>query len=295
MQRKLEILMLEDVECDAMLVERALRSGGIDFRVRRVETREDFLHALADQHPDVILADCKLPHFDGRTALRLASEIRPQAPVIIVTGTLLDEAAVEPPREGAVDDVLKDRLSRLAPAVRNALEVAQERISRRDAEEKYRALFTQARDGIMLAEFDGGRIVDANPEFERLVARPLAELRELRVRELLPPAGVEAAEGRLLESREDAEENENRIEIGRPDGTRVTVEFRVSAIELQGRRYLLGLARDINDRLLRERRLHDQLDELRRFQRVTVDRELRLEELEERLVKLTTENAAGGP
>lgn len=122
MERKLEILILEDSADDAKLIERALRSGGQEFRAQRVETRDDFLRALTEQQPDAILADCKLPQFDGRTALKLAAEHRPQVPVIIVTGTITDEVAVELLHEGAQDYVLKDRLSRLASAVRRAIE-----------------------------------------------------------------------------------------------------------------------------------------------------------------------------
>jgi two-component system response regulator len=75
---KLSILILEDVEGDAKLIERALRDGGIEFSAQRVETREDFLRALEAQRPDLILADYKLPHFDGRTALKLARERLPE-------------------------------------------------------------------------------------------------------------------------------------------------------------------------------------------------------------------------
>src|SRR4029079_12450899 len=105
---KLQILVLEDVEDDAKLITRALRDGGLEFAAQRVETRDDFLRALEEQRPDVILADYKLPHFDGRAALRLAAERLPLAPVIIVTGALVDNDAVELLREGAADYILKD-------------------------------------------------------------------------------------------------------------------------------------------------------------------------------------------
>jgi DNA-binding NtrC family response regulator len=134
MKKKIEILILEDVARDAELIEDGLRAGGIDFSARRVETREDFLQCLREQRPDVILADCNLPQFDARSALKLATELAPQAPVIIVTGTIVDEAAVELLREGAADYILKDRLSRLPSAVRRALAEADAARERKEAE-----------------------------------------------------------------------------------------------------------------------------------------------------------------
>src|SRR4029078_8816156 len=91
---KLQILVLEDVEDDAKLITRALRDGGLAFSAERGETREDFLQALEEQRPDVILADYKLPHFDGRSALQLASERRPRAPVRGVEGAARGARAV---------------------------------------------------------------------------------------------------------------------------------------------------------------------------------------------------------
>ena len=73
--KKLDILMLEDVDSDAELVRYELRKAQVDFTVRRVDTREDFLRELEEQTPDVILADYNLPSFDGLTALKLVREI----------------------------------------------------------------------------------------------------------------------------------------------------------------------------------------------------------------------------
>jgi len=124
----LRILSLEDSDTDEELILRELKRGGIDFAVRRVQTREDFLREIRSFRPDLILADYKLPTFDGGEALALAKDCSPEVPVIIISGAVGEETAVELLKNGATDFVLKDRLTRLVPAVRRALrEVAEHR------------------------------------------------------------------------------------------------------------------------------------------------------------------------
>ncbi len=124
MHAKLRILMLEDVPTDAELIERELRRGQIDFVSRRVATKEDFEEQLSGFDPDIILADFSLPGFDGLDALAIARESCPQIPFIFVSGAIGEERAIETLKKGATDYVLKDRLSRLPPALGRALREA---------------------------------------------------------------------------------------------------------------------------------------------------------------------------
>jgi DNA-binding NtrC family response regulator len=134
----LRILLLEDTPTDAALIEHELRSAGFQFSSLRVETRGDFARALAEFMPDIILADYKLPAFDGLSALEIASARDDDVPFIFVTGAMGEEVAIESLRRGATDYVLKDHLSKLAPAVERALQEAQARRQRRAAEEALR-------------------------------------------------------------------------------------------------------------------------------------------------------------
>ena len=82
----------------------------------------------------VILSDFMLPSFDALSALRLARRLQPRVPFIVVTGSIDEETAAECIKAGAADYVLKDRIQRLWPAVRGALD------KRRVQEERERAL-----------------------------------------------------------------------------------------------------------------------------------------------------------
>ena len=134
----LRVLLLEDSPLDAELVQARLEDEGIEARVRRVETREGFLSALADARFDVILCDYNVPGFDGSTALSVARAASPDTPFLFVSGALGEDKAIELLKRGATDYVLKDRLERLVPCIRRALREAQGDAVRRRAEERLR-------------------------------------------------------------------------------------------------------------------------------------------------------------
>jgi PAS domain S-box-containing protein len=116
------ILIVEDLPADAELGERELRKAGVAFEARRVETRDEFLKALDDFQPDLVISDFKLPTFDGLSALSLTIERAPTTPVIIMAGSMNEETAVDCMKAGAADYVLKEHLGRLGPAVKHALD-----------------------------------------------------------------------------------------------------------------------------------------------------------------------------
>jgi two-component system sensor histidine kinase UhpB len=138
MGRALEILVLEDLGTDAELMSHELRLAKIDFTIRRAEDRAGYIKALQADPPDLILSDYHLPDFDGLSALALAREKFPEVPFIFVSGAMGEEVAIESLKQGATDYVLKDRLSRLGPAVERALRETEERRVRQQAEEALR-------------------------------------------------------------------------------------------------------------------------------------------------------------
>ena len=139
----LRILSVEDSPLDAELIARELRRGGIEFVSRRVQTRVDFEREIADFQPEIILSDYKMPAFDGAQALELAKQRCPDIPLIVISGAVGEETAVELLKNGVTDFVLKDRLGRLVPAVERALREVAQRNARRKAEAALVALNQQ--------------------------------------------------------------------------------------------------------------------------------------------------------
>jgi signal transduction histidine kinase/CheY-like chemotaxis protein len=131
-------LLLEDDSRDAELIQELLEADYSDCKVICVQTRAEFIAGLGNVEINLILADYRLPSFDGISALKLALEGRPELPFIFVSGSLGEEVAIEAVKIGATDYVVKSRLSRLVPSVQRALREAWERAERRKAEEAFR-------------------------------------------------------------------------------------------------------------------------------------------------------------
>jgi PAS domain S-box-containing protein len=142
---KLRFLSLEDNPLDAEMIEVTLLNSDIDCELQRVDTRADFINALETAEFDLILADYSLPNFDGLSALNIAHDRRPDIPFLFVSGSLGEEVAIEALKQGATDYVLKQRLSRLVPCVQRALQEAQERRERLQAEAALRESETRLR------------------------------------------------------------------------------------------------------------------------------------------------------
>jgi two-component sensor histidine kinase/CheY-like chemotaxis protein len=121
MEEELKVLILEDVQFDAELMEHEMRREGLKFLSRRVETDKDFIKELDGLNPDVVLADHSLPSFDGISALEIARKRSPRIPFIFVSGKIGEEFAVDMLKKGATDYVFKSNLSKLVPAIRRAL------------------------------------------------------------------------------------------------------------------------------------------------------------------------------
>ena len=141
MSKKLRIVILEDRPTDVELIKFELNEGGIEFTAYWAANEDEYLRALREFRPDLILSDYDLPHYNGSLALAAAKKKCPEAPFILVTGAVGEDRAIEILTQGAMDYVLKHRLHRLVPAVRRALAEIGEQRRRKAAEEELRTAY----------------------------------------------------------------------------------------------------------------------------------------------------------
>lgn len=174
---KLRILFVEDVPADAELAARVLHKEGWSFTSIRVETQEEFLKALADYRPELIISDYSLPQFDGMRALQLSLDSDPNLPFIILTGSTNEEIAVDCIKAGAWDYVLKGRMTRLPFAVKAALERKKIWTIQAEAEAALRLQSTalQAAANAIIITDRGGAIQWVNRAFSTLTGYTLIE------------------------------------------------------------------------------------------------------------------------
>lgn len=159
MSQPLHILHLEDNPYDAELVRETLRGEGMEVAITAVDNHDSFLAAINQVQFDLILADFVLPSFSGQAALLLAQEKCPDVPFIFVSGAIGEEKAIENLKLGATDYVLKERLSRLVPAIRRSLREVEERRQRQQA---LAALAARAQQQAAVAELGQQALVNAD-------------------------------------------------------------------------------------------------------------------------------------
>jgi PAS domain S-box-containing protein len=276
----LRILLLEDDPADAELIRATLEADQILCDVTIVKTRVEFLAELEGQEIDLVLADYKLPSFDGLSALKLSLSVRPEVPFIFVSGTFGEESAIEALKIGATDYVLKSRLSKLVPAVLRAL---REKEERQKADDALRQLREQARlldlthDAIFV--WDMNRVIrywnrGAEALYgwtaEQVVGRPGAEFLKT-----IFPMPFE----RIKEELVSADRWEGELVRTKSDGTQVSVAGRWS---LQRDAHGMPVAtletnNDITDRKRADeerKRLRQVEDDLARISRVSMLAEL---------------------
>lgn len=175
MKNKIAILILEDNPDDVELIKAELKRAGIDTgNIRVVDNKKDFIQSLDEFSMDIILSDYSLPQFDAISALEFVQQKKAGIPFIVVTGTLDEETAVDTIKSGAWDYVLKEKMVRLGPAIKNALKLKNEKDKSREAENKIKEL-KEFNDTILntmqqsiIVEDKDQNIIFANPAFYKL-------------------------------------------------------------------------------------------------------------------------------
>ncbi|MBI5303924.1 MAG: GAF domain-containing protein [Chloroflexi bacterium] len=260
----IRILIVEDSSRDAELAQREIRRSLGPCVFRNVETREDYLTALETFQPDLILSDYSLPRFDGMTALKLALERVPLTPVVVWTGSLNEDIAVECMKAGATNYIIKENIKRLGPAVVHALAEKQVGVERkraeealRDSEARYRLLAENASDVIFAMDMNL-HFTYISPSVTRLRGYTVEEAMAQTVVEILTPASLELVanafqEALAIEDRAYQNSPPSRtleLEEYCKDGSTVWVEITFTFLRDAQDQMIgfLGITRDITER-----------------------------------------------
>src|SRR3989442_1684927 len=266
----LRIVLLEDVPADAALVERHLTKSGLEFLSQRVDTRARFEEALQKFVPDIVLSDHGLPGFDGSAALELVKQRSPTLPVILVTGSLNEEKAVEFMKAGAADYILKDHLTRLPEAIRRAL---RERVLReereqavaalRESEAQYRSLFESTPYPMWVFDLETHRVLAVNGAAIRHYGYSREEFLALRIEELRPPEDIPALHRHLATMPSDYHAA-GTWRHRKKDGTLIEVETGGQGITFAGRQAEQVVINDVTER----KRLEEQFRQAQKMEAV---------------------------
>ncbi len=178
LNRQIKLLLIEDVEDDAVLLVHHLKKAGLDVQYTRVEDEHHFRDELGENKWDIIISDYSMPKFDGLSALKIYQEYNVDIPFIIVSGTIGEDVAVKAMREGAHDYIMKNYLDRLVPAIERELREAVIREEKRQAQadlhanqERLRVLIKNSTDIIVIID-EKGVIKFASPSIKTVLGNP---------------------------------------------------------------------------------------------------------------------------
>jgi PAS domain S-box-containing protein len=266
----LRVLHLEDDPMDTELVRDMLRDEGLPVELDRVDSMLQFRELLGHASHALILSDYTIPGVDPMEALQLARRVRPEVPFLFLSGTLGEDVAIETLKKGATDYVLKQHLSRLAPAVRRALHEASEQSLRRRAEKQLRlqGAALQATANAIVITDRAGIIQWVNPAFERLTGYPASEAvgqnpRILKSAQQENPAFFRLMWNTILTGRVWRGELVNR----RKDGTCYTEEMTITPVKdaREGITHFIAVKQDVTARQQAAMSLQQARDQLKAY------------------------------
>jgi PAS domain S-box-containing protein len=250
------VLVVEDHEADFRLLQRHLQRQGLGADCRRVASLEALDAALLDAGWQVVLADHQVPGLEFGVLLQRLQQALPEVPVILVSGTIGEELAVDLLRQGVSDFVLKDRIARLVPAIERCLDDVHRRqqadASLRalaESEAFSRAILDALDDGLFIAQ--DRQFVFCNPALPTLLGHTPETFVGLRFEAVLSPEGLATWTERFDRRTDpDAAAPKDRYDIAfrHRDGQTIWVELRATRFTFQGRPAVLGVVRDMTER-----------------------------------------------
>lgn len=271
----LRVLMIDDVESDALIAVRALEEYGFRVEWTRVDNVAAFRESIARTACDVIIADYSSACSADRV-LALLRERQIDIPCIVVSDVAVEDVAVKMMKLGACDFLSTSRLTQLGDAVERALQEKsiRRRISPPDREgpepeEIHRAVLQASPEGFVLVDA-AHRILDVNPAFSRLVGYSRGELLRMTLLEL-DPSGLSNVMTKLADTSHGADSVQMWTYYRPADGRRFDAEIRSFSLRIRGTIFTALFVRDVTMRQRIEanlRRETEFLDETQRMAHV---------------------------
>ena len=130
----------------------------------------------------------------------------------------------------------------------------------RETEEKYRKLIELAGDAIIAVDAQTGMILDANQMAEKILGRSRAEIIGLHQTEIQPQERLEQYSEIFKKHVEACGVFQTELELRRKDGTLVPMEVSATVVDVQGKKIVQGIFRDISEHKQTEKALKQAKD-----------------------------------
>jgi PAS domain S-box-containing protein len=253
MKQSLRILFAEDNLSDYELACLELKKNEIAFCSQRVETESDFKTSLRTFVPDLVISDYHMPEFSATRALSITLAQSPLLPVLILTSSTGEEAAVQCMKAGATDYILKENITRLPYAIKEALKLKEALRQKEDviaqlieSESRYKSLFQSNKAVMMLMDPNNGVIVDVNNAAsafygwskEAFIGKKITEITTLPDQDVYEKMQLSLTE----------KQNKFDIQHKLADGSVRDVELYSGPIYQKGKQLLYTIAYDVTEK-----------------------------------------------
>jgi PAS domain S-box-containing protein len=257
----LRILIVEDDSEDQDLITELLDASVIKIQLLiTAETLGKAIDILQKETFDIILLDLALPDSSGISTFKTVKKFAGKVPVIILSGLIDMNFAVEAIALGAQDYLLKEDIDEkvLTKSIVYSIERKKNLENLPESELKYRTLMQQAGDSILL--FSGsGRLVEANESARQLLGYSMEEYKNMSLKDLFFEEDIKQNPLRF-DLLNKGESTVNRRRLKRKGGT--ALETEIHAKKLSDGHYL-GVGRDLTERIKAEEQLRESEEKYR--------------------------------
>ncbi|MBI2267143.1 MAG: response regulator [Armatimonadetes bacterium] len=172
-----KVLVVDDDRFVRQILQETLESEG--YAVQTADNGQKVLDLLKDDEFEVVLTDMDMPQMDGLTLISRLKEVRPDLPVVVLSGTTDLDTVIEAMKRGASDYLVKDKdvsttVILAAQKASGKYRMArQNRILSEQLKERNLALEKLNKENLLLLE----RLQHFNDELEQKVQETTAALR----------------------------------------------------------------------------------------------------------------------
>lgn len=273
MDQYYRILLIENELLDAELNISEIKKVLPFCKFEIVDNRNSYLELLESYLPNIIISDYNMPAFDGLSALKIAREIHPLTPFIVVTDSINEDTAVECMKAGATDYVLKDSLKRLGSSVLNALEQCKIRKERMEAfetiklnESKYRYMFHNNPQPMWIYDVESLTFMEVNKAAVKHYGYTQEEFLSMTLKDIRPKSEIE----KFIKNIESADKQPDRSgewTHKKKNGELISVEIVSHSIIFNHRNARHVLINDITER----KKVEEKLISERKLLRTLID------------------------
>ncbi|MBW2575428.1 MAG: response regulator [Deltaproteobacteria bacterium] len=252
--RKYEILLVDDDPFILKSIGPALESEG--YNITTADNGKEAVEMVARNDFDLVLTDMVMESVDGMDVLKAAKEVNPDTMVIILTGYADMASAIDAFRLGVDDYIPKPsepqemyfRVERCLENLEIKKRVKQAEEALRESEERFRMLFQNSTDGIIVADPGTGKFIYVNPAICKTLGYTEEELTQMSVVDIHPKNSLE----HVVSGFEAQARGEKLLAMNIPclkkDGTIIYMDIKASMVKMGEKHSIMGVFRDITER-----------------------------------------------